>query len=104
MTTLIVLTTTDTRAKAEALCQALVERRVAACAQISEIDSWFRWDGAVQHEPEFRVLLKTTEARYAALEAALIELHDYEVPALVALPVRHAYGPFAAWVAAETGR
>ena len=98
---LLVLTTVATRADADALARAMVEQRLAACAQISAIDSVYRWQGAVQAEGEFRVLFKTTAERYPALEAALRSSHPYELPAIVALPVVQALPAFADWVAHE---
>ena len=98
---LLVLTTVATRADADALARAMVEQRLAACAQISAIDSVYRWQGAVQSEGEFRVLFKTTAERYPALEAALRSRHPYTLPAIVALPVVQALPAFADWVAHE---
>ena len=60
------------------MARALVEHKLAACAQIGEIESFYSWQGTVANEREFRILFKTTEARYPALEAAIRELHDYE--------------------------
>jgi periplasmic divalent cation tolerance protein len=97
---LIVLTTVATREQAQALARALVEDGLAACAQIHAIDSLYRWQGALQQEPEFRILFKTTAARYADVEAALRQRHPYELPAIVALPVSAASDAFADWVAA----
>lgn len=99
---LLVLTTLATREEALALGRAMVEERLAACAQVEAITSVYRWQGAVQQDGEWRLLLKTTAARYPALEAALRARHPYELPALVALPVAAAAAPFAAWVVAET--
>ena len=98
---LLVLTTVATRADADALARALVAQRLAACGQISAIDSVYRWQGAVQSEGEFRVLFKTTAERYPALEAALRSSHPYELPAIVALPVVQALPAFADWVITE---
>ncbi len=98
---LLVLTTVATRADADALARAMVEQRLAACAQISAIDSVYWWQGAVQAEGEFRLLFKTTAERYPALEAALRAAHPYELPAIVALPVAQALPAFADWVADE---
>jgi len=99
---LLVLTTVATRGDALALAQAMVEGRFAACAQIGAIDSVYRWQGAVVQEGEFRVLFKTTAARYAALEAALRERHPYQLPAIVAVPVSEAWAPFAEWLAEDS--
>ncbi len=98
---LLVLTTVATRDEALALARTMVELRLAACAQVQAIESVYRWQGAVQQEGEFRLLLKTTAARYPALEAELRERHPYELPAIVAVPATIAFGPFADWVAGE---
>lgn len=101
---LLVLTTTGSRDEARAIAAALVERRLAACVQISRIDSVFEWNGEVQDEEEYRLLVKTTEARYAAVEAAIRELHSYELPAIVGVQASRAYAPFADWVAESTAQ
>jgi periplasmic divalent cation tolerance protein len=93
-----VFTTTDKAEEARALAKAMVERKLAACAQVSEIESVYEWKGAVQNEKEFRILFKTTEARYEAIERAIREMHSYELPAIYALPVERAFAPYAAWV------
>ncbi len=98
MSLLAVFTTVGTREQAQAIAAALVERRLVACAQISAIESVYAWEGALQREPECRLLLKTTREAYAAVEAALRELHPYELPAIFAVAVEHAYAPYAAWV------
>jgi len=98
MTLIAVFTTVATREAARAMARAVVERKLAACAQISEIESFYTWNGQVQNEPEFRILFKTLATRYAELEAAIRELHDYELPAIHAVPVEHAFAPYAAWV------
>lgn len=98
MSAIAVFTTVGSREEARRIAKALVERRLGACAQISEIESFYTWDGAMQNEPEFRVLLKTTDARYAAVEQAIRELHSYQLPAIHALRFEHVYAPYADWI------
>ena len=93
-----VVTAVGSLADARAMARALVERRLAACAQISEIESFYRWQGAMQNDKEFRVLFKTTRERYAAVEAAIRELHGYELPAIHAFAFEQVYAPYAAWI------
>lgn len=93
-------TTVATEEEARRLARVLVERKLAACAQISEIESFYAWKGAVQNEREWRLLFKTTASRYEAVEQALRELHGYELPAVFAVPVVHVFAPYAAWVEA----
>jgi periplasmic divalent cation tolerance protein len=99
----LVLTTVATREDAQRLARAMVEQRLAACAQISAIDSVYRWNGALQQEPEWRLLLKTTVAARPALQIALRAAHPYQLPAIVALPMQ-AQEDFAGWVAAEVNQ
>ena len=98
MKLIAVFTTVATRDEARRLAEVLVERRLAACAQISEIESFYSWKGAVQNQQEWRILFKTTAERYAAVEAAIRELHGYELPAIHAVAIEQAFPPYAAWV------
>ncbi len=102
MKPIAMFTTTGSLEEARRIARELVERRLAACAQISEIESFYRWQGAVQNDKEFRILIKTTEAQYAAVESAVRELHSYELPAIYSMPFERAYGPYAQWIADES--
>lgn len=98
MKLIAVFTTVGSLDEARMIARALVERRLVACAQITEIESFYSWSGAVQNDKEFRIMLKTTEARYKAVETAIRALHSYELPAIHAVAVERAYEPYAAWV------
>jgi periplasmic divalent cation tolerance protein len=103
MSTLLVLTNLPDRAAAERLAGALVEQRVAACVNIlAPCKSVYRWKGAVQHDEEHPLLVKTTAERYPALEAAIRAAHPYELPEIIAVPVEHGLPAYLAWVDAET--
>jgi periplasmic divalent cation tolerance protein len=102
MKLLAVYTTVGELERAREIAQDLVERKLAACAQIETIESFYTWAGVLQNEPEFRILFKTTESRYPAVEAAIRELHPYELPAIHAVAVEHVYAPYATWVAEGT--
>ena len=99
MNTIAIMTTTDSLDEARSISAALVERKLAACAQVSSILSYYTWQGAVQNDDEFRILIKTTGERYADVEAAILELHSYDLPAIVAVDFTQVYGPYAKWVA-----
>lgn len=98
MRLLAVYTTVGSVEEARKIARALVERKLAACAQISQIESFYSWKGALQNEPEFRILIKTTDARYTAVEALIRELHSYELPAIHGVALEHVYPPYAAWI------
>lgn len=95
---LAVVTTVDSQPQAQHMARTLVERGLAACAQISEIESFYIWDDAVQDAKEFRVLFKTTRTRYASVEQAIRELHSYELPAIHAYAIEEIYAPYAGWI------
>lgn len=100
MKLLAVFTTVATAEAAREMARTLVERKLAACAQITAIESLYAWEGAVHNEAEFRIMFKTTEARYPAVESAIRALHTYDLPAIHAVAVARAFEPYAAWVEA----
>jgi periplasmic divalent cation tolerance protein len=103
MSTLLVLTNLPDRAAAERLAAMLIEQRLAACVNIlAPCRSVYRWKGAVQHDEEHPMLIKTTAERYPALEKALCEGHPYELPEIIAVPIEKGLPAYLEWVAAET--
>ena len=103
MRSLLVLTNLPDRAAAERLADALIEKRVAACVNnLAPCRSVYRGQEKLQHDEEHPLLIKTTEERYAALEAAIRAAHPYELPEIIALPVERGLPAYLDWVAAET--
>jgi len=103
MGTLLVLTNLPDRAVAERLADTLVANNLAACVNIlAPCRSVYRWKGAVQHDEEHPLLIKTTAERYGALEAALRAGHPYELPEIIAVPIERGLPAYLDWVAAET--
>ena len=81
------------------LAAALVEERLAACVNRFDCRSTFRWEGEVVHEEEVVLLAKTTDERYADLEARVEELHPYDVPCVERFDETDALEAFADWLA-----
>jgi len=103
MSTLLVLTNLPERDAAERLAGLLVEKRLAACVNIlAPCRSVYRWQGAVRHDEEHPMLIKTTAERYPALERALRAGHPYELPEIIAVPIERGLPAYLQWVAAET--
>ncbi|MFH1569695.1 MAG: divalent-cation tolerance protein CutA [Gemmatimonadota bacterium] len=98
MRPIAVFTTIGNLEQARGLARALVERGLAACAQLSQIESFYVWDGALQQDPEVRIVLKTTDDLYDEVEKALRELHPYELPAIHAVALDRVHEPYAQWV------
>jgi len=88
--------------EARRLCRAVVEERLAACANIlGEVESYFSWEGRVQQEKETAFILKTTASKLNRLIERLKELHSYQIPCIVAWPIKAGYQPYLDWVAKE---
>lgn len=101
---ILVQTTCGDRERARMLAGQLVEERLAACASVgAEVESVYFWNGDVQRETEVPLTLKTTRARFAALARRLRELHDYDVPELLATEVVEVDGAYAEWVRGWVG-
>lgn len=100
----VVLSTAPDVATAQRLANALVERRLAACVQvIPGILSTYRWKGDVQRDDEVLLLVKTTRAGAEAVQGAIAQLHPYEVPEVVVLPVEGGGEAYLRWVAENVG-
>ena len=103
MKPLLVLTNLPDRAAAERLADALIGGRFAACVNVlAPCQSVYRWKGAVQHDEEHPVLIKTTDERYPALEQAIRAHHPYELPEIVAVPIERGLPAYLDWIVAET--
>lgn len=86
-------------AVAQALASGLVERRLAACAQVlGPISSTYWWEGAVETAKEHLVLAKTTAGRFEDIREHVRSEHPYDNPEILAVPVTAAAGPYAAWL------
>jgi len=95
----LVYTLFGSREAATRIARQLVEERLAACANLlGEATFFYEWNGAMEEAAEVPVLFKTAPSRRDALMTRLAELHDYEVPAILALPVEAADSAFDQWV------
>ena len=98
-----VYVTAPDRVVARRIARALVAERLAACVNVlGAVESTYRWKGAVEQGREVALIAKTQQRRLAALTARVAELHPYEVPCVVALPIRGGNRAFLSWVRAET--
>ncbi|HEX4904136.1 MAG TPA: divalent-cation tolerance protein CutA [Acidimicrobiales bacterium] len=91
-------TTAGSEEEAARIADALLERRLAACVQALPITSRYEWKGKVALEREVLLLVKTREDRFEEVRAAITELHSYEVPEILLLPVTAGAPPYLAWL------
>lgn len=98
---LVYITTPDVE-QARRIGRYLVEKRLAACVNILPVmESLYWWDGSVQNDREAVLLAKTTAAAVEELRAAVVELHPYEVPCIVAIDMVAGHEPFLRWIHAQ---
>lgn len=95
----IALSSIGSAEDAERLARALVERRLAACVNVVPgVVSHYRWKGELVRDEERLLVIKTRAERLEALLAALVELHPYELPELVALEIKGGNEPYLEWL------
>ena len=94
----VVLVTAPSQAEAEEIAQSLVESKLAACVSFAPIKSIYTWQGELYKEEEWQLLIKTDLAQFESLAAKVKELHSYEVPEIIALPLVTGYAPYLAWI------
>jgi periplasmic divalent cation tolerance protein len=96
---LLVITNVGNEEDAAKVARGVVESRVAACVNIvSSVRSFYQWKGNLEDERELTLLMKTRADRYSDLEAVIHELHPYEVPELIALPIERGSAAYLGWV------
>jgi len=98
----VVLSAVGAPPDAQRIARALVEERVAACVNIVPgITSIYRWKGAVEQEAELLLVIKTTGERVEQLKARLLQLHPYELPEVVVIPIGGGHGAYLEWIAQQ---
>jgi periplasmic divalent cation tolerance protein len=94
----VVQVTTGSREEAERIARTLVERRLAASGQVGPLRTWYRWQGTVHEAEEHLVSLFTRRDRFDAVARAVRELHGYELPQIVAVPLAAGTPEFLRWI------
>ena len=100
---LLVIANCPDEACANRIALAVVEAGLAACVNLlPRVQSVYRWQGNIESASEVPLLIKTTAGRYTELEAAIRELHPYDIPEIIALPIAQGLPAYLDWLAAET--
>ena len=94
----IVLVTAGSEAEADRLARHLVDSRLAACVSVFPVRSLYRWQGEVQSEAEWQLVIKTDLSQF---EAVIAEHHSYEVPEVIALPIVAGLPAYLSWLQAQ---
>lgn len=95
---IIVQVSAGNRDEAATIARTVVERKLVACAQIVPIHSFYEWKGTIESEDEFLILMKTRRDVYSDLEACILDIHSYDVPEIMALPVVAGLESYTQWI------
>lgn len=99
----VVMVTAASRAEAETIAKALLEAKLAACITLLPVQSIYTWQGKVEQNEEWQLLIKTNLTQFSALEAKVREIHSYQVPEIIALPIVAGSEPYLQWIAENVG-
>lgn len=98
----VVVFCTAPAGEAEDLARALVDARLAACVNVTGLQSFYRWEGAVQDEGERLLIVKTQHRLLDPLIERIRELHSYDLPEIIAMPIVGGSVPYLDWIREET--
>jgi periplasmic divalent cation tolerance protein len=98
MTIMAVFTSVGNHEQAKLIARTMVEKKLAACSQISEIESFYHWNGSVQNEKEYRIMFKADAKNYNAIENLINKMHSYDLPAIHGILIDEISQPYQAWV------
>jgi periplasmic divalent cation tolerance protein len=104
LSAVLILSTAPTREEATRIAEVLVAEKLAACVQLSAIDSWYRWEGKVEQAGEIRLQVKTTEALADRVEQRIAALHSYAVPELIRVAVSGGSAAYLDWLKTSTAQ
>ncbi len=97
----VILVTASSRQEAEILAQALVADKLAACVSFTQIHSVYTWQGKVNSDDEWQLVIKTHIDKFSQLETKVKEIHSYEVPEIIALPIVAGSLPYLSWISEQ---
>jgi periplasmic divalent cation tolerance protein len=102
---ILVLTNVPDLECAQLIARTLVEARLAACVNLlPAVQSIYRWQGQIEEVTEITLLIKTTSQQVDSLQKAIVKLHPYDVPEIIATPIVAGYAPYLQWIATETAK
>ena len=100
---LVVLVTAPTEELGARIASRLVTDGLAACVSRFDVKSVYRWEGEIHQDDEIQLIIKTTRSALETLKKTVLEMHEYDVPEIIAIPVTDGYPPYLKWISESTG-
>jgi periplasmic divalent cation tolerance protein len=98
----VVITTTNSAEASEKIAKALLDKKLAACVQVSQIKSYYTWKDNMAIDDEQILLIKTKSVDYAEVEICIKENHSYEIPEIIKLPITDGLPAYLNWITEVT--
>ena len=98
----IINTTTDSKENADAITQLLLEKKLIACVQSTTIQSAYRWQGKIIKSEEILLQMKTKKSLFEKIQTEIEQVHTYDVPEIIMVPLAGANVPYLQWIEEET--
>jgi periplasmic divalent cation tolerance protein len=99
----VVMVTAAHREQAEKIAKALVKAKLAACVNFTQVHSIYSWQGDIHYDDEWQLFIKTDLDKFAQVEAKVKEVHSYEVPEIIALPIVAGSESYLQWIRSSVG-
>jgi periplasmic divalent cation tolerance protein len=93
----VVLCTASVK-ESEGIARLLVEGKLAACVNVAKVDSYYRWKGEFCKDNEALLIIKTEKSKVGRIMERIKEIHSYELPEIIALPIVAGYDKYLAWI------
>ncbi len=87
MKSIIVQTTTNSKDEAKNIAKILLKNKLAACIQISKIDSLYMWKDEINKDEEYLVIIKTKKEKFKKIKSKIKELHSYDLPEIISIKI-----------------
>jgi periplasmic divalent cation tolerance protein len=94
----VVLTTTDSKKKADAIAKTLLKSKLVACIQLDEVESFFCYEEEYRQEKEFRLIIKALSDNYSAVEELIKFNHNYQLPQIIKLDITDGLPEYIDWI------
>ena len=100
---IIVFNTCDSAEIASSIAETLVSKKLAACVNLVKgIESVYQWRGKIEHDKEILLIIKTRQSLFSQVQNAIQELHDYELPEIIAVPIEAGEKKYLNWIQSAT--
>ena len=101
MSYIIIKTTFGSRKEAEKAAKKIIEKRLAACIQLSEIESYYKWNNKTEKSHEYKVEIKTLDKNYRKIEELIAKNHKYQIPEIIAYKLNKGSKKYLNWMKRE---